>query len=222
MLLTNVIKSIIRRTGPAPIVAEDASIKKVLNVGGGNKHIAIPAHYKEWRHLLLDIDDGPDVDIALDARELASTIPESFDAIYCSHNLEHYYKHDVVKVLTGFLHVLKPNGFAEILVPDVRAVMTQFVNSGMEIDDELYRSTSGPISIHDVVYGWGKQIESSGVDFYAHKTGFTAKSLLNTLTGAGFKFVWIAEHAGRYEVSALAFKENPSPAQCSLLGLPSE
>jgi predicted SAM-dependent methyltransferase len=42
--------------------------------------------------------------------------------VYCSHNLEHYYHHEVPRVLAGSLHVLKPHGFAEIRVPDVEAV----------------------------------------------------------------------------------------------------
>ncbi len=43
----------------------------------------------------------------------------------------------------------------------------------MDLDDILYSSAAGPITVRDVVYGWGKQIEDSGVDFYAHKTGFS-------------------------------------------------
>src|SRR5438093_11913770 len=87
---------------------------RVLNVGGNSKAIPIPAHYATWNHLLLDIDPRGDPDVLCDARELDSLEAEQYEAVYCSHNLEHYYKHDGAKVLKGFLHVLKPQGFAEI------------------------------------------------------------------------------------------------------------
>ena len=93
---------------------------RVLNVGGGNKGVALPPHFHDWQQLLLDIDPRVGADVVGDARALRETVAaNSFDAVYCSHNLEHYYRHDVDKVLQGFLHVLKAEGFAEIRVPDI-------------------------------------------------------------------------------------------------------
>jgi SAM-dependent methyltransferase len=134
-------------------------------------------HYAGWNHLLLDIDAAGNPDIVSDARELETHAPGVFDAIYCSHNLEHYYRHDGRKVLAGFRHVLKPDGFAEIRVPDLMSVMRRVVATGMDVDDVLYDSPAGPIAVRDVLYGLGRRIESSGVDFYAHKTGFSQASL---------------------------------------------
>lgn len=71
----------------------------------------------------LDIDPNCGADIVRVARELRERVPPaSRDAIYCSHNLEHYYPHDGELVLSGFLHVLKLHGFAEIRVPDIGTV----------------------------------------------------------------------------------------------------
>src|SRR5438045_1858589 len=92
---------------------------RVLNVGGGSKEIPLPPHYADWEHVLLDIDPTAKPDVVCDARGLSALPAAEYDAIYCSHNLEHYYKHDGIKVLRGFMHVLKPNGFAEIRVPDI-------------------------------------------------------------------------------------------------------
>src|SRR5215510_1625876 len=89
--------------GPKPMA------KKVLNVGGNNKAIAIPKHFEGWTHDLLDIDPRGKPDIVCDARKLTSLAPQTYDAVYSSHNLEHYFAHDVPKVLRGFHHVLKPN-----------------------------------------------------------------------------------------------------------------
>ena len=55
--------------------------------------------------------------------------------------------------------------------------MRSCVERGLDIDDVLYQSPAGPITVLDVIYGYAAEIESSGQDFFAHKTGFTEKSL---------------------------------------------
>ena len=189
-------------------------------MGGGSKKIPIPPHYADWQHVLLDIDPRGQPDVVCDARELPVLPASQYDAVYCSHNLEHYYKHDGVKVLKGFLHVLKPDGFAEIHVPDIDCVMRHVVESHLDIDDVLYQSPSGPIAVSDVIYGWARQIETSGVDFYAHKTGFTTRSLQSLLLVSGFPHVYMSASEEAFEIKAIAFKREPTAAQRDLLGLP--
>jgi SAM-dependent methyltransferase len=222
MILANLLRDVFRRREARELHFDDgsaANARCVLNVGGGSKQIPIPEHYKGWKHLLLDIDPAGGPDVICDARNLVSLGADKFDAIYCSHNLEHYYKHDVDKVLRGFLHVLRPSGFAEIRVPDVKAVMERVVNASMDIEDVLYESPGGPISVRDVIYGWSKKIESSGVDFYAHKTGFTPTSLRDVVRKAGFATIFIAERTDVFELCALAFKREPSDGQKAVLGI---
>ena len=191
--------------------------KRVLNVGGNSKAIPLPPQYDGWEHHLLDIDPTGKPDIVCDARELATLEAEQYDAIYCSHNLEHYYRHDVAKVLAGFRHVLKADGFAHVRVPDMAEVMRRVVDEALDIEDVLYQSGLGPISALDVIYGYGRQIESSGCDFFAHKTGFTRKSLTQALARGGFTHV-IAT-AASLEVAAYAFKQKPIEAVLGLLGV---
>jgi hypothetical protein len=199
----------------------DADIRsRVLNVGGNNKAIPIPSHYDNWRHDLLDIDPTGEPDVVCDARELQTLAASQYDAVYCSHNLEHYYKHDGAKVLKGFLHVLKPDGFTEIRVPDLNSVMKRAVGSNLDIEETLYQSPIGPISICDVIYGYAKEIETSGLDFYAHKTGFTTRSLEALLVRSGFATVYMFVAEEIFEVRAFAFKSEPTAAQRNLLQLP--
>jgi hypothetical protein len=193
---------------------------RVLNVGGNSKTIPIPSYYSGWEHLLLDIDPRVNPDIVCDARDLTSLAAAQFDAIYCSHNLEHYYKHDGRRVLHGFLHVLRDDGFAEIRVPDLDSLMQHVVKSGMDIEDVLYTSPAGAITPHDVLYGLGVEIERSGQDFYAHKTGFTAKSMLHTLKQAGFEEALLARIPQIFEMRVVAFKATPRSDQLALLGIP--
>jgi len=195
-------------------------MKKLLNVGGNSKKIAIPAHYAGFEHLLLDIDPKGSPDIVCDARMLGTLEAGQFDAVYCSHNLEHYYKHDVPRVLEGFLHVLKDGGFAQIKVPDLHEVMKIVIEKGMDIEDVLYQSRSRPITVLDVLYGYGIEIEQSGEDFYAHKTGFTHTSLVRAIEAAGFSKVFTM--MGNLEIDAIAFKGVPDAAARALFGLPEE
>jgi SAM-dependent methyltransferase len=222
MILSKVLRNMFNGESVQQVAPPDAAGKnspRVLNVGGNSKQIPIPAHYAGWAHVLLDIDPGGNPDVVCDARELLSLEENQFDAVYCSHNLEHYYRHDGAKVLRGFLHVLKPQGFAEIRVPDISSVMRHVVASGIDIDDTLYVSPSGPITVGDVIYGWGKQIEESGVDFFAHKTGFSPATLARVLDEAGFGKVYIQVREEAFEVSSLAFKTQPSESSRALLGI---
>ena len=192
--------------------------KKVLNVGGNSKAIPLPPQYAGFEHVLLDIDPTGSPDIVCDARKLDTLEAGQFDAIYCSHNLEHYFRHDVPRVLAGFRHVLKAGGFADIRVPDLHAVMHLTMVRGLDVDDVLYQSSAGPIMVLDVLYGYSKEIERSGQDFFAHKTGFTQKSLNNALQRAGFSNVFV--EAGNLEIKALAFTGTPDAATRALFKLP--
>lgn len=70
--------------------------------------------------------------------------------------------------------------------------LMQFVcKHGMDITDVYYQSPAGPITFLDVIYGYRKEIESSGNNYYAHKTGFAQKSLKAALLDAGFLNVFV-------------------------------
>lgn len=200
-----------------PAAEQSTRPKSVLNVGGNNKSIPIPEQYAGWNHVLLDIDPKGAPDVVCDARKLTDLPKATYESVYCSHNLEHYYQHDVKKVLAGFSHVLKDDGFVYLRVPDMGSLMQAVARDGLDIEDLLYQSPAGPISVKDVIYGYGVEIERSGNDFYAHKTGFTEKSLRATLERAGFSHIYI--QAGALEIAALAFKSRPSDAVAAQFGI---
>ena len=178
---------------------------KLLNVGGNDRNIRLPEEFEEFEHLLLDIDPAVNPDVLCDAREMTSKLGgNQFDVVYCSHNLEHYYEHDVNKVLTSFWHVLKDGGMLVARVPDMGAVMRAAVAQDLDIDDVLYQADAGSIRVLDVMYGWSAQIERSGVEFFAHKTGFTVKSLVAKVQKAGFVDVYMASN--NLEIWVWAFK----------------
>jgi len=191
---------------------------KVLNVGGNSKKIALPSFYAGWEHMLLDIDPRGQPDVVCDARELTRLPAAEYDSVYCSHNLEHYFHHEVSQVLSGFAHVLKPEGFAFIRVPDMHELMATVVARKLDIGDVLYQSPAGPITVRDVIYGYGVEIERSGNPYFAHKTGFTRRALIKALKATGFPFVFTG--TGQLEIQAYAFRQPPSEAIARLLKLP--
>ncbi len=162
---------------------------QVLNVGGGaSRHL--PPHYDGWQQVLMDIDPAVNPDLVCDARELCGTTPAAYDAVYCSHNLEHVYRHEVPTVLAGFKHVLKPGGRVEIYVPNLINLMQSLLSAGRDLDDVWYMAGANPIRFHDVLYGWGQAMEKGNL-FYAHKCGFSQVSLCNALLRAGFDEVQV-------------------------------
>jgi predicted SAM-dependent methyltransferase len=191
--------------------------RRVLNVGGNNKGIPLPSQYAGWEHVLLDIDPRGNPDVLCDARELKALPAGAYDSIYCSHNLEHYHRHEVTRVVAGFLHLLKSDGFAFVRVPDMAELMQTVVKQNLDIDDVLYQSPVGAILVRDVIYGYGREIQDSGNDFYAHKTGFTNRSLQGVLLAAGFSTVFVG--AGNLEVTAVAVKGTPTPYVLGLFDL---
>lgn len=188
-----------------------------LNVGGHRKEIPVPQHYQGWNHLLLDIDKSNNPDIHCDARNLTGLDPDRFDAIYCSHTLEHFYRHDVPKVLSGFKHIVKKDGFVEIAVPDILALMKVVVRHNLDMEQVLYQAPIGPVKVCDVIYGYGPQIEQSGEDFFAHKHGFSPTSLDTYLKNAGFRYVFCK--TGNLEIQVLVFLSKHSQKWLNLLNL---
>ena len=186
-------------------------------MGGNSKDVALPDQYAGWEHVLLDIDPRGNPDVVCDARELTKLPAGSYDSIYCSHNLEHYHRHEVARVIAGFHHLLRPDGFAFVRVPDMRELMHTVVQKNLDIDDVLYQSEAGPITVRDVIYGYGPEIERSGKDFYAHKTGFTEKSLRAAFVAGGFPVVF--NGTGDLEVKAVALKAMPTQYVASLFDL---
>jgi SAM-dependent methyltransferase len=195
----------------------NTAAKRVLNVGGNSKAIALPPIYAGWEHVLLDIDPAGKPDIVCDARNMYDLPGASFDAIYCSHNLEHYFLHDAVDVILGFLHVLRDDGFIEVRVPDIGELMRLVAHNNWDISDTVYVSMAGPITVRDMLYGFQKQIEQSGNDFFAHKNGFTRQSLTELLTECGFKHCFV--RSADIEIAVYAFKNPPDASARELLHL---
>lgn len=180
-----------------------ASIKRLLNAGSGPgsaRRIARMVDTQGWKEVRFDIDPhvGPDV-VGSVVEIQRSFAPQSFDGVWSSHVLEHLYAHEVYPTLCQFRQVLKPDGFALIMCPDVEAVAHFIIEHG--IAAIAYNSPAGPIRPLDMLYGHSRAIEDGHVHM-AHRTGFTAERLGNLLLMAGFPTVSVT--TANFEVCALA------------------
>lgn len=160
-------------------------MKHALSVGGGSSR-ELPPVFAGYQCHVLDIDPAVEPDVQCDALEMHTLEGESYEGVFCSHNLEHFYAHDVPKVLAGFIHVLKPGGIAQIIVPNLNGLFESMRQHNLDIGDVWYRTGSGnAVTFHDVLYGWNAAM-SGGNLFYAHKCGFTAETLGRAMKDSGF------------------------------------
>jgi SAM-dependent methyltransferase len=156
---------------------------------------------QHWEEVRLDIDPEVQPDIVGSITELdASFAPQSFDAAWSSHVLEHLYAHEVYPALRQLHRVLKPSGFALVMSPDLEAVAEHILDHGVAA--VAYNSPAGPIRALDMLYGHSRAIEE-GHFYMAHRTGFTAERLGNLLMTAGFPVVHVRRE--NFEICALAF-----------------
>ena len=107
----------------------------MLNAGSGPgpaRRIGRMISAQRWDEVRLDIDAGvkPDVVGSITLLDL-SFAAASFDAVWSSHVLEHLYAHEVYPALRQFIRVLKPNGFALIMSPDLEAVAHHIIEHGV-------------------------------------------------------------------------------------------
>jgi len=167
---------------------QNSSLKKILHVGCGPYHPnSLPETFpaNEWQEVRLDIDPAVRPDIIGSIIDMSAVPSESVDAVYSSHNVEHVYYHQVPLVLAEFHRVLKPEGFAMILVPDIEIVAEAVAKGNLE-ESPLYISPAGPIAAIDIFYGFRKAI-ATGNYYMAHHTAFTAQSLEGKMQQAGFR-----------------------------------
>jgi SAM-dependent methyltransferase len=165
--------------------------RRVLNTGCGTyapERLHPTFRAAGWQEVRLDIDQRVKPDILGTITDLSKVESASFDAIWCSHNLEHLHTHEVPKALAEFRRVLKPDGFALITTPDLEAIAELVVNG--RVDDTAYQSPAGPITALDMLFGLSTAIARGNI-YMAHNTGFTADRIGRVLVESDFPEVFV-------------------------------
>lgn len=156
----------------------------MINVGCGPVvRLTRTALFEDWQQLRVDIEESVNPDIVADLTDLSPIETGTADALWSSHCVEHLYQPQVPGALKEFHRVLKDDGFAVILVPDLQSVAERIVAD--KFDEPIYNSGMGPVSAHDMFYGFGPSI-ASGQTSMAHRCGFTPTILVNLLNASNF------------------------------------
>ena len=182
-----------------------------LNVGCGRRGTggSLP-YFSDWQEVRLDLDPLARPDVVANITDLDCIADASFDAVFSSHSIEHLFEHELPRAMQSFRRILKPEGFACILVPDLQIAARAIAEDRMS--DPIYHSVSGPISAHDMVFGFGAAIARGSV-FMAHRCGFTPTVLGRTVVGGGFAEVIVRRREAHLELAAVGLKATPSSPQ---------
>jgi SAM-dependent methyltransferase len=172
-------------------------VKVVLNLGSGSEHVpeeitlldggeapVLIASWpkSEWQEIRVDLDDRVEPDYVADIRELPVE-PDCVDAILLKSCLEHFPEHEVGTVLSECNRVLKIGGQLIIAVPDLQSIANVIAED--RLIEVIRQAPAGPVRAIDMLYGYSPYIPSAPL--YAHRTGFTATTLLQWLERAGFE-----------------------------------
>jgi len=182
----------------------------VLNAGSGAQSAsALPVYFDAWRQFRVDIDPSAEPDLIASIADLSSVPDGSMDAVWASHCLEHLFAHEVPSALREFKRVLHGDGFACIIVPDLQAIADWIAKD--RLHEPIYESAAGPVTAHDMIWGFGPAIEQGAVGM-AHLCGFTPTPLLERLDSAGFGEI-VLRRRNTLEIAALALPRDTGSSE---------
>jgi hypothetical protein len=188
------------------------SRRTFLNAGSGSvANGRIPRFFQTWRQIRVDVDPGMKPDIVANVADLSAIPDGSMEAVWSSHCIEHLFAHQVPEALGEFRRVLSEQGFACIIVPDLQSIAHWIATD--RLHETIYQSAAGPITGHDMVWGFGAAI-AAGKTTMAHHCGFTPTLFLEHLKAAGFAEIVLRRRTSRLELAALALrKPSKNPEQ---------
>lgn len=164
----------------------------VLHAGCGGD--ILPAWFAA-EEVRLDCDARHDPDIVASMTDIP-VAPESFDAVFCQHALEHLSPAEAVKALREFRRVLKPGGYVLATVPDLEEVRPT--------DDVVYVTEGGlHVTGRDMHYGLQSVLKEQPA--MAHHTQFVRETFESAFEAAGFDRVKV-DRASSWNLIGVAVK----------------
>lgn len=183
-------------------MSEPRRERVLVNVGCGARTTSIlPAYFDGWRQVRVDVDPSVEPDILADLTDLSPIPDGSADAVWAAHCVEHLYEHQVALALAEFRRVLREDGFVCVIVPDLQAVAQYVVED--RLHEPLYQSPAGPVTPHDIFFGFGAAI-ASGRTSMAHRCGFTPRMLQRCFQQQPFGELLVRRRSTAFELAAIA------------------
>jgi hypothetical protein len=182
----------------------------LINVGCGKRNASVlPTYFDDWRQVRVDVDPAVEPDIIGDLTDLSAIADASADAVWAAHCIEHLYahciehlyEHQVPRALAEFRRVLREDGFLCVIVPDLQTVAPYVAAD--RLHDPLYISPAGPVTPHDILFGFGTAL-AAGSTAMAHRCGFTPASLQRCFQQQDFGELLLTRRTMDFELAALA------------------
>lgn len=111
--------------------------KRLLNVGCGSHF------HPDWVNV--DMAPASGEVIAADVRKGLPFADKTFDAVYCSHVLEHLSRGDAANLLQHMHRVLRPGGTIRVAVPDLETLTREY----LRLLDQLIRDPHASAADYD-------------------------------------------------------------------------
>jgi hypothetical protein len=199
------------RLAEACRIAQDTA-KVLLHIGRTDGHEKLPPVFCNpgWREIRRDIDPAVRPDFVAGMTDMRVVSNGNVDAVYSLHAINHLCPHEVPLALQEMHRVLKPTGFAFIMLPDLQEV-ARYVAEG-KLEDPLYMSPAGPITPLGILYGHQPSV-ASGHASATPRTGFTNTTLAAALIKAGFAAVMVQREPSACALTAIAFRNKPDKEQ---------
>lgn len=163
----------------------------------------LPSLFDDWKQLRVDLDSNVQPDVIASITDLSEIPSGCADALWSAHCIEHLYAHEVPVALNEFHRVLGDDGFACVIVPDLQAI-ANFIATD-RLHEPVYTSPAGPITAHDMLYGFGAAI-GRGQESMAHRCGFTPTLMMQRLREAPFAEIIIRRRPQKLELAAVLRK----------------
>jgi hypothetical protein len=180
------------------------SRRTFLDAGCGSLDPArLPQFFRKWRRIRVDVDPGMKPDMVANIADLSAIPDGAVEAVWAAHCVEHLFAHQVPRAFGEFRRVLCESGFACIIVPDLQAIAHWIATD--RLHETIYQSPAGPVTSHDMVWGFGAAI-ARGKTAMAHHCGFTPTLFLQHLKEAGFAEIVLRRRTRSLELAALALR----------------
>lgn len=120
----------------------------------------------------------------------------SASVVYASHLLEHLYHEDGRKLMAECFRVLQPGGVLRVVVPDLRAIVDEYLANGTFKDNGAGSESLRPAEQFNrrLLMRWPTpassnllyRVYTSWQDFHSHKWMYDEDSLIKLFAGTGF------------------------------------
>jgi predicted SAM-dependent methyltransferase len=157
-----------------------------------------------------DIPWSPNIFIH-DVRKSLPFQDSTFTAIYASHLLEHLYLDEGQRLLGECFRVLSPGGVLRMVVPDLRALVLEYVSSDQPRQRDRADILVRRLLLRDPHSPKGNllyRLYNSLLDFHSHKWMYDAQSLTMRFTEAGLVDVE-EKQLNESRISGIASIEKP-------------